>query len=292
MPEFATPEPISVIIELTAGDVRVAAGDRHDTLVEVRPSDPDRPDDVTAAELTRVEYEGGTLSIKTTRRWRSYSPFSDGGSVDVQVELPAESRLTGEIGLGAFRCTGTLGDCRIKTSLGDLQVDTAAAVKLSTGSGEVSVERALGTVELGTGSGDVRVGEADGTVVIRNSNGDARVGVVTGELRVKAANGDMAVERAHASVVAKTANGDVRLGIVTGGPIVAETARGDVEIGVPDGTATWLDLHTGYGHIENGLQTTAPPDPGEDSLSVRARSGYGDITIARAYPFTSLEPAA
>jgi len=55
MPVFDTPEPISVTVELGVGDLRVVAGDRADTVVEVRPSDPAKKGDVTAAEQTRVE---------------------------------------------------------------------------------------------------------------------------------------------------------------------------------------------------------------------------------------------
>ena len=40
MPEFDTPEPITVEIDLVVGDVRLTASERANTVVEVRPSDP------------------------------------------------------------------------------------------------------------------------------------------------------------------------------------------------------------------------------------------------------------
>lgn len=61
MPTFDTPEPISVTLELGVGDIRIVAGERTDTVVEVRPSDAARTSDVTAAQQTRVEYAGGRL---------------------------------------------------------------------------------------------------------------------------------------------------------------------------------------------------------------------------------------
>ena len=64
MPTFDTPEPISVTVEFGVGDLRIVASDRTDTMVEVRPSDPAKKADVTAAEQTRVEYAGGRLLIK------------------------------------------------------------------------------------------------------------------------------------------------------------------------------------------------------------------------------------
>ena len=59
MPVFDTPEPISVTIDLGLGDIRIAASDRADTVVDVRPTDESNEPDVRAAEQTRVEYTAG-----------------------------------------------------------------------------------------------------------------------------------------------------------------------------------------------------------------------------------------
>jgi hypothetical protein len=282
MAEFATPEPIEAVVDLVVGDVRVAAGDRANTVVEVRPSDSGRRADVTAAEQARIDYDDGRLQVKTTRRWTSYSPFSDGGSVDVQILLPAGSRLTGSGQMTSFRCTGSLGDCRLKTAVGDIHVERAVAVNLTTAAGEIVLDHATGDARITTGSGTVRAGAIEGVAVIKNSNGDTHLEDVAGDLRARAANGDIAVDRARATVAAKSANGAIRLGAVQRGTVVAETAMGAVEIGIADGTAAWLDLDTRYGHLHNTLETAGPPASGEETVEVRARTSYGDITIRRS----------
>jgi hypothetical protein len=68
--------------------------------------------------------------------------------------------------------------------------------------------------------------------------------------------------------------------------VIAQTGLGGVDIAIPDGTAAWLDLHTGYGQLRNMLDTAEPAGPDDDRVDVRARSGYGDITIRRCYPST------
>ena len=85
MPTFDTPEPIAVTIEL-AGDVRIHASDRGDTVVEVRHRRVPGAD-VQAAEQTQVEYAGGRLLVAT----QDQEPrlFGGAGSIDVAVELPA-----------------------------------------------------------------------------------------------------------------------------------------------------------------------------------------------------------
>jgi hypothetical protein len=282
MPTFDTPQPISVTVDLGVGDLRIAASDRTDTIVEVRPSDPAKQADVTAAEQTRVEYTGGRLLIKAPKNWRQYTFRGGGESIDVQVELPAGSQLRGETGVAALRCQGRLGECRYKTGVGDIQVDQAGAVQLRTGVGDITVERAGGDAELTTGSGSLRIDGVDGTAVVKNSNGDTWIGRVTGDLRVNAANGRISVDRASGTVAAKSANGDVRLGEVAHGAVVAQTAFGKVEIGVRDGVAAWLDLNTRFGTVRNDLDTADRPGAGEEAVEVRARTSFGDITIHRA----------
>jgi Putative adhesin len=282
MPAFETPTPIELIAELIVGDIRIAASDRRDTVVEVRPRDSERRDDVKAAEQTRVEYSAGRLLVKSTRRLRSFSPFSDGGGIDVQIELPAGSRVRGHASIGGLRSTGPLGDTRFKTSLGDLHVEEAATVALETSIGDIQVDRATVDAELSTSTGTVRAGELGGAAVIKNSNGATRVGDVAGDLRVKAANGDIAVGRLDGSLKATTANGDIDVGTVSQGSVELDTGRGAVSVAVAEGTAAWLDLNTGYGHLNNALETGGPPGPGDPTVEVRARSGYGDISVRRA----------
>jgi Putative adhesin len=282
MPTFDTPEPISVTVEFGVGDLRIVASDRTDTMVEVRPSDPAKKADVTAAEQTRVEFAGGRLLIKAPKNWRQYTFRGGGESVDVQVELPAGSQLRGETGVAALRCRGRLGECRFKTGIGDIQLDRAGAVQLRTGVGDITVERAGGDAELTTGSGSLRIDGIDGTAVVKNSNGDTWIGRVAGDLRVNAANGRITVEQASGAVAAKSANGDVRLGEVAHGAVLAQTGFGKVEIGIRDGVAAWLDLNTRYGAVRNDLDTADRPGAGEEAVEVRARTAFGDIAIHRS----------
>jgi len=282
MPTFATPEPISVTVELGVGDIRIAATDRTDTIVEVRPSDGAKKSDVTAAEQTRVEYAGGRLLIKAPKGWRQWTFRGGGESIDVQIALPAGSHVRADAALAALRCTGRLGECRYQTGIGDIQLEQAGPVQLKAGGGDITVDRAVDHAELTTGSGAVQVGSVDGAAVIKNANGDTWVGEITGDLRVSAANGKISVDQAHAAVAAKTANGDVRLGEVARGAVLAQTGCGNLDVGVRDGVAAWLDLNTQFGNAHNRLDAGKRPEPSEDTVEVRARSAYGDISVHRS----------
>ena len=284
MPKFDTPEPIAVTIELYVGDVRIVASDRTDTVVEVRPSNDNRPADIEVAEQTQVEYTGGRLLVKAPKPplWKRVGSARDYGVIDIAIELPTGSQVQGDTGVGSIHTQGRLGDARLKSGAGNVQVDTTGALESSTGMGNLTVERAVGRVEVSTGSGEVRIRHIEGSAEIRNSNGDTRIDAITGELRVKAANGDITVGTAESAVTTKTANGAIRIGEIVRGSVVMETALGELEIGVRQGTAALLDLRTQFGAVHNALDAAEGPEPSGETAEVRAHTSAGDIIVRRS----------
>lgn len=246
MPRFNTPDAITLELDLSVADVRIEAGDHPETIVEVLPGDASKRDDVAAAERTRVENTPGRVSVRTPKNWRMYSPFGHGGAVEVRVQLPAGSKVAAKSAMGSIQTSGPLGDSHIKTGMGDIEVDRAAAARLSTGMGDISLGHVTGAAELSTGTGELRAGVISGTAKLKNANGDVSV--------------------------AEAVRGSVE----------ARTGYGQIEVGIRHGTAAWLDLSTGWGEVRNSLDRSGPPQPGEESVEVRAHSGYGDIAITRA----------
>ena len=278
MPTFDTREPITAVVALVMGEVRITAAERATTIVAVNPSDAGDAEDVEAARLTRVEYGDGRLLVKAPRSWMGRKA----GSVDVAVELPAGSRLVGHAASGEFHGDGRLGDCRIKLGLGRIQLDEVGELSVKSGAGDVSVRHVRRSAEVVTGIGDVRLEEAGDGAEIKNSNGDTWVGVARGDLRVRTANGSVAVGTAHAGVSVKSANGDIRLGDVARGAVAVETHAGDLEVGIREGTAAWLDLNASAGRVHNALDEAERPDGAAETVEVRARTSIGDIVVQRA----------
>ena len=282
MTTFETPEPITATLDLSVGSARIIASDRDDTVVEVLPSDSSKNDDVKAAEQTRVEYADGRLSVIAPKTWKRYSLFSHGGSIQVRIELPTGSRLRGDSGMGDFDSEGRLGDCRIKTSYGNIRLDETAALEAHSSYGDITVDLVGGDAQVYTSSGDIRVRDVKGAAQVKNSNGDCTVGPVDGDLRVKSSNGDVTIERAGASVDAKTANGSILVTEVSRGSVTLATACGDLEIGIREGTAAWLDVSSAYGKVRNSLTGSDSPQQTGDTVEVRARTSYGDVVIRRS----------
>ena len=279
MPKYETSEAISVTLELGVGDVRITASDRTDTVVEIRPSDEADESDVKAAQQVRVDYANGTLQV-TGPKARVFTRKA--GSVDVAIELPSGSAVSAEMQVGDFRCAGRLGECGFKTSVGKVRLERTGPLRLHTSAGQVTADGIAGHAEISTGSGKVQIGEIEGSAVVKNSNGDTTIGAVTGDVRVRAANGAISIGRAGAGVDAKSSNGNIRLGEVARGSVVLETAMGDLEVGIAAGTAAWLEVNTGFGHVRNLLDEAARPTESDETVEVRGRTSYGDITIRRS----------
>jgi Putative adhesin len=280
MPSFDTPEPIAATIDLPQGDVRISAGDRGTTVVQVEPGDASNADDRRAAGQTRVEYANRQLLVKAPKL-RNWLPKSGGGAINVTIELPARSSVHGSAALADFHCDGPLGDCRIKTGVGAIRVDQADRLNLQAGIGDITVDRATGHADVRSGSGDVRLRELDSSAVVKNSNGDTWIGTAGGDVRLKAANGNIAVDESRATVGAKSANGDVRLGDIVRGSVVLETGLGDLEVGIREGTAAWLDVRANAGRVHNALESAEAPEPSAETIEVRARTSAGDVLIRR-----------
>jgi hypothetical protein len=283
MPTFDTPEPISVEVELGVGTIWIEAADRPDTTVEVRPSDPNKKADVTAAEQTSVEYANGHLLVKAPSGWRQWMPHRGGESIDVTIALPEGSRVRVDAGVAALHGHGRLGECHCRIGVGDIVLGDTGPVNLKTGAGQITLGRVDGKAETVTGIGTVRIGSVDGTVAVKNSSGETWIGEVMGEARLNAADGSIIVDRAGAGIVAKTARGDVRIGEVARAAAVAQTAFGHVDVGVLEGVAAWLDLRTKFGVVRSDLDVAERPPAGQDTVEVHASTSFGDITIHRSF---------
>lgn len=280
MPEFDTPSPIRAEIDTASGHVRIHASDRTDTIVEVTPSDPSRDADVKAAKETRVEYASGRLLVLTPKRFVR-SMFSRGPSIDVRVELPSGSRLEVK-GWGDYRCEGPIGVSEFHVGAGTIRIEETARIALRTGAGDVRIERVAGDIEATTAAGRIALGVVEGSAKLKSSSGDIRVGEISGELRMRTSAGDVTVDHALGSVHAKTAYGNVRVGEVVRGSTVLETAFGTVEIGIREGTAAWLDASSSAGSVRTDLEGAPPPDAAEETVEVRARTGFGDVIVRHA----------
>ncbi|MFI9617210.1 DUF4097 family beta strand repeat-containing protein [Streptomyces sp. NPDC052023] len=278
MPSFDTPEPISVTAYVYAGSIRFTTSERLDTAVDVRPRVPKKDLDVRAADQTEVSYVSGVLTVSTPKA----NLLGRGGTVDVTVELPTGSSVDVSGAAVSVIGEGRLGEVRVKTSAGDVRLDTTGPLKLTASHGSSTVDRVEGMAEVTSSTGNLRIGTVHGPAVLKNSHGATTVGAVTGELRVSGANGSIDIGRAEASVTGTATHGSLRVAEVVRGDVQLQTSNGPIEVGIRAGTAAWLDVSSHRGQVRNTLAASDAPEQTEESVKVRARTNWGNIDVLRA----------
>jgi len=175
MQQFATPAPISTVLDIPAGRITFIAADRADTTVEIRPADAGKSRDVKAAERIEVGYADGVLRVEAQKP--SSQLLGSSGSVEVTIQVPAGSRVEAKAAAAEFRGVGRLGDVTVEVAQGPVQLDEAADAQLTLQAGDVSIGRLGGSARISTQKGNLTVTEAvAGTVTLRTEQGDITVG--------------------------------------------------------------------------------------------------------------------
>ncbi|MGI5169663.1 DUF4097 family beta strand repeat-containing protein [Spirillospora sp. CA-253888] len=282
MPVFETPEPPLVVIE-ASGRVQLTASERADTVVHVRPADPDDEAGVETAMKTVVEHGAGRVLVRTpTTRSRSLldSLFGHRGTVDITLEVPSGSDLEARR-VTDVRTRGRLGRVRLSAA-GEVWLDRTGALSLRTADGDIAVTGIEGDAEVVTANGRIRIDAVEGAATVKTSNGQITLGEVGGDLVLNTASGDITIARALAGVKARTAYGSIKVGEVVRGSVALDTAYGDLEIGIGRGTAAWLDISTHHGRVHSDLDAAGGPGSADETVEVRARTGTGDIRLTRA----------
>lgn len=297
--EFTAAGPIDVNIQHLRGDVALRA--EHGTAVRVELS-PHGAAGRELVERMRIRFEGERLTVDAPleeaqrfggglgdlfgRRdregsggWSEWSDrLADGvraalrgaeglaGEIDLVVVVPAGSRVVLHDGAGEVDVRGALARIEARTGAGDLRLERGAeeGSRLTTGTGDITVGPAPGTLGATTGTGDILVGPAAGAVT-----------ATTGTGRI-----DLA--RTDAEVSATTGVGDIEIRRAVSGRVKARSGLGDVTLRVEPGTAVHLDLATGLGDRDVRLTPADGADGARRTLEVEARSGKGDLRVLRA----------
>jgi hypothetical protein len=178
MHTFATPGPVTAVLAVPAGRIRLVAADRDSTTVEVRPADPAKGRDRKLAARVTAAYRDGVLRVAAPARHRV---LGGTGAVAVTVQLPAGSRVEAKTASAQLAAEGPLGDVAFDSAQATVSVAEAATARLSVVDGDITVGRLGGDAQIRTVRGDIRVTEAaGGTVVLRTETGAVTVGAAAG----------------------------------------------------------------------------------------------------------------
>jgi hypothetical protein len=275
---FDTPQPPTLRVEITSGELQVHARDGGTVDVTLEPMGRDHERALQLIEQIRVEHSGDTVSVVYPKERGRL--FGSRAEVRTIVHTPTGTTASVRAESADVRATGELGDTSVKTGSGDVEIERAAEVDLRTGSGDVRVGEVSGAARLKSGSGDIAVGTIHGTAQINAASGDVHVDSLDARASVSTASGDVVVGRSGGELEVQTASGDAAVERVGHGSLQVRAASGDLRIGIVDGVAVLLDVATVSGDVRSQLEATDAPAGGE-GVRVRAHTTSGDITLMK-----------
>jgi hypothetical protein len=274
--QFQATGPQHLYIELQAGSVDVTAAAVDRVTVQL---------DGEGADAVTVEQTKDGVSVVGPRRSGFFNQRHD---VSATVVAPEGSSLVTKLGSAAVRTQGVLGEVRLSTGSGDVELDEVdgnAVVKA--GSGSITA-RALGAAaSVKAGSGDLYVGRLGGDSELVTGSGNIELGHATATVSMKTGSGDLTVRSATGTVTASATSGDLHIGRLERGQAILKNVSGDIRLGIPQGTPVWTDISTGTGRLRSTLAPTGAPQPGQDHVEVRARTLSGDIYLEQLEKETS-----
>lgn len=259
--------PINLDVRIAHGSLDVhAADDLTEASVEIVPRNP--KSDIV--ERTEVRMDGNTLTVATPHRGGVFDlvwfggPHHERDSVDVTITVPSGTAMK----LASFTAS-------ITTSGRGGSADVAA------GAAQVTLDQVDGELRLRIGSGNSDVGTVTGDVQVRSGSGNAHFGDIGGTLNCGCGSGRLDVGRAHGKVRGRSGSGAASFGAVYDDVDLA-SGSGGVEIGLPHGHSAQLQLTTGSGRVASDLPIGDAPAADAKRISIKARTGSGDIRLFRA----------
>ncbi len=266
---FHTPGPLTLDLQMPAGEIDVETGEGEETVVELDTSS-NRDDVQRAIDEARIELrprgDGHTLVVAVQRRANRFGLSIDRGEITMRIRAPHDASVD------------------LSTASADVDLQGRfGAVKAQVASGDFRLQEANGRVDVKSASGDVELGVLGGEASVATASGDLSVRLVSGDAVLRSASGDVEVDEAMSSLTVQTASGDQRIGSVTSGRVTLQSASGDQQVGVRRGSRVHLDVRTMSGDASSELEVGDElPGGAGPTVELRATSMSGDIQVTRA----------
>jgi hypothetical protein len=262
---FPLSGPINLSARLGHGSLTVlAVDDLTEASVELTPRDgaEDYVDRIT------VEMAGPTLTVHAPRQGGVFDLFADRvrgqSAVDVVVRVPSDTAI------------------KIATFTAGIVVrGRCGGADIASGSARIELDDVNGDLRLRYGHSSSSAKRVSGSVTVRSGAGNARFGEILGSLQSGFGSGRLEVDSVHGAVRSRTGAGEARLGAVYGDVDLA-SGSGAMSIGLPAGVTARLEVHTGSGRVRSDLPIEDEPKAAKGAITVRARTGSGDVRLFRA----------
>lgn len=262
---FPLTESVNLVVKLGHGSVVVNAVDElREAVVKLSPRDPSGD----VLDRFTVELRGSTLLVSGPRQGGLLDLISgwrrDREAVDIVIEVPTGTPVKVASASADVTGTGRCGSADVAIGAANVTFDAVAGdFRLRCGSGETHVHTVSGGAQVRAGSGSAHFGDVGGVLECGFGSGQVSAAAVRGGVRVRGGAGSADVGATYGDV-------DIAFG------------SGPIRVGLPAGTPARVDVTSGSGHVHSDLAVEKTPTTNGEPISVRARTGSGDVHLTRA----------
>ena len=246
---FSVDAAPNIEVRIQTGRVELRPGSPGTVRVTVDTRDPD----------LYVEQRGNTIVVSSEKN----TSWLSRGSSFVEIETPEGADLYVGAASAQVESAVRLNKAEVKTASGDVELEDAD------------------TVVIKSASGDARIGSIERALRFNSASGSLRVtGKSRGSVAITTASGDVHIEDVDATVNINTVSGDIDIRRLAGKSAAFKSMSGSIDLRIPRGTEVDLDVSLLSGRL-NLPEPEHPQEGAQRSMSIRAKSVSGDLTIDR-----------
>ena len=276
---FQTPAPVRLRVDIPKGRIRLAAEETGQTRIVLTAIHGDATARAWIADAEIVQ-NGEEIVVRIHKS--GLLLFNLGGGIEAEIHCPLVSTASLCTGSGRIETVGRLGEVSAESGSGRICLDDCAEARARTGSGDIVIASATGSVNAKTGSGRISVGKVGANARITTGSGHAELAGAAGEARLTTASGNIEIGEAGDSLEAFAASGSVQVHRADHGRVRAKTFSGRITVGVARGSAALLDISTMSGRVNSELDAGGAPQAGEKQVELILNTMSGNVNVARA----------
>ena len=177
--------------------------------------------------------EGANSATVIARKKHRGSWFSSdhGNSVQYEIRVPANTRLTLDTSGGSIHVSGMRAAAKLDTSGGGIRVeDLVGDLSADTSGGSIDLKDIKGKMRVETSGGGIDGVNLDGAVHAESSGGSIELQKVTGDIDAETSGGGIRLGEVDADTVADTSAGSISVKLAKA-HLTAKTSGGGLEMG-------------------------------------------------------------
>jgi hypothetical protein len=272
----STAEPVSLLVELREGDLRIAYAREGEVSISAVPQDASNIDLESLATRVAITQAGNRVEIRERRG-------SDNQSLKLTytIDVPYRTEIRSSVQHGNQTMTGVMGPVSAKGGSGDIEVTyISLGVVASAQTGNVSCEVVGGRIEVRTGAGNIECRRALQGIDAETGSGEIALAVVGSSVAVvRGGVGRIDIAGARGPLFASTSAGDLHVKAVPHEDWQLSSSSGTIRIELPPGAGFDLDAATGFGDVVIRREDLKKPDAEFRRITQRANAGGKRIEI-------------